>query len=432
MRSTTAFVAAMLLAVTAFADARRDVRDAELAFAKAFADRDQAKFFSFVLDDATFLGGGGTLRGKSAVVERWARFFAQPRAPFSWTPDRVAVNAAGTIGETAGGVYDIDGHPIGNFNSVWARQPDGSWKILFDGPGGAAACLPETAAPFAEGDVVTPDGAKLHYKKIGAGRTTLIVPLGFILYDDFKQLADVATVIAYDPRGRGRSSRDNAITPTIQQDVADFETVRAHFNVDKVVPVGFSYLGLMVAMFAIDHPEHVARLVQLGPISMTFGKEYPKELDHGDDDVHPPAADLQRFRDYRANPATATSPRDACEIVDKVTRYALVGDPAHASRIRSNCDFENEWPVNLDKHFDLSFASMKSVTITPAALAKITMPVLVIHGTFDRNVPYGSGREWAAALPSARLVTIPGAAHASWVDDPGTVFGAIREFLRGE
>jgi pimeloyl-ACP methyl ester carboxylesterase len=64
-------------------------------------------------------------------------------------------------------------------------------------------------------------------------------------------------------------------------------------------------------------------------------------------------------------------------------------------------------------------------------LAKITMPVLVIHGTKDRNAPYGGGREWAMSLPDARLVTVEGAAHVSWADDPIAVFGSIREFLRG-
>jgi len=28
-------------------------------------------------------------------------------------------------------------------------------------------------------------------------------------------------------------------------------------------------------------------------------------------------------------------------------------------------------------------------------------------------------------------VTIAGGGHASWIDDPLTVFGSIREFLRG-
>ena len=60
------------------------------------------------------------------------------------------------------------------------------------------------------------------------------------------------------------------------------------------------------------------------------------------------------------------------------------------------------------------------------------MPVLTIHGTRDRNAPYGGGREWARRLPDARLVTVPGAAHAVYLEDPVVVWGSIRQFLRGE
>ena len=124
-----------------------------------------------------------------------------------------------------------------------------------------------------------------------------------------------------------------------------------------------------------------------------------------------------------------SSPREFCEADAKVFRYVLIGNPAHASRIKSNCDLPNEWPVNTEKHFQQLFASINALNITD--LSKITMPALVIHGTKDRNAPYGSGREWAMSLPDARLVTIDGAAHVSWADDPILVFGSIREFLRG-
>ncbi|MBV9496108.1 MAG: alpha/beta hydrolase, partial [Acidobacteria bacterium] len=68
----------------------------------------------------------------------------------------------------------------------------------------------------------------------------------------------------------------------------------------------------------------------------------------------------------------------------------------------------------------------------PAAdLAKITMPVLTIHGEKDRNAPNVDGREWARQLPNARFVSVPNAAHAAWADDPVIVFASIRDFLRG-
>jgi pimeloyl-ACP methyl ester carboxylesterase len=160
--------------------------------------------------------------------------------------------------------------------------------------------------------------------------------------------------------------------------------------------------------------------------------QYPKELANGTDDVAASEADVDRWHEMRAQGMAEKSPREFCEAYDKVSRFVLVGNPANASRIPSHCDLENEWPSNLDRTFNSSSESMKKENITRDQMKKITMPVLIIHGTKDRNAPYGSGREWAASLPNARLVTIEGAAHAPWADDPAAVFASIRQFLRGE
>ena len=126
-----------LLCVAAGAPARRadEVRAAETAFAKAFADRDSNKFFSFVADDAHFLGPRRTLNGRNEVKEGWANFFKDAKAPFRWEPERVAVNDKGDIGLSTGPIYDPDGKHVGNYSSVWQRQKNGTWKVIFDGPG---------------------------------------------------------------------------------------------------------------------------------------------------------------------------------------------------------------------------------------------------------------------------------------------------------
>ena len=108
------------------------VRAAETAFAKSMADRNLAAFTALLADDAVFFGGKGVMRGKSAVAAEWKRFFDGPAAPFSWAPAEVEVLPSGNLGFTSGPVLDPKGNRIGTFNSVWQRQPDGSWKIVFD------------------------------------------------------------------------------------------------------------------------------------------------------------------------------------------------------------------------------------------------------------------------------------------------------------
>ena len=117
----------------AAADRAEEVRATEIAFAKAFADRDVKKFFSYLADDAQFLGRSNTMHGKQQVIAVWSEFFKAAVAPFRWEPDRVVTNAAGDLGFSSGPVFDEAGVQIGTFTSTWVRQPDDSWKILFDG-----------------------------------------------------------------------------------------------------------------------------------------------------------------------------------------------------------------------------------------------------------------------------------------------------------
>ncbi len=121
-----------------------ELRATEIAFAKTMADRDHEAFVSF-LDDETIFFGPGELRGKSAVAAAWKPYFEAEAAPFSWHPEDVAVLDSGDLGLNSGPVLAPDGTRVGTFNSVWRRQEDGSWKIIFD-----RGCPPCAVGPKAD------------------------------------------------------------------------------------------------------------------------------------------------------------------------------------------------------------------------------------------------------------------------------------------
>jgi len=108
------------------------VRAAEIAFAQSMAARDLASFRSHLADEALFLNKEGVLRGKAAVVAGWKPFFEGARAPFSWEPERVEVLDSGTLALSTGPVRDPEGRPIGTFSSIWRREADGRWRVVFD------------------------------------------------------------------------------------------------------------------------------------------------------------------------------------------------------------------------------------------------------------------------------------------------------------
>jgi pimeloyl-ACP methyl ester carboxylesterase len=290
----------------------------------------------------------------------------------------------------------------------------------------ALAAAPDTG--FVDG----PDGARLYYERLGTGSRTLIVPGRLFLARDLAPLARRHTLILYDMRNRGRSSRveDGALL-TIQKDVEDLEAVRRHFQVDRFTAVGYSYLGFMVVLYAMAHPERVERLVQLGPVPRKFGTPYPESLAHVDSLPVVDSAAAARLDSLQRTEWGRTHQRELCLESHAVYSPRLVGHRERVSGLADLCDMENEWPANFARHLEHHFAAIQRLDVPWDEIRKVRMPVLTIHGTWDRNAPYAAGREWALMLPNARLLTVEGAAHQVTVDAPDVVIPAIDGFVGG-
>lgn len=110
----------------------QEVRETERAFARSMAERDFDAFVSFLSEEAVFFSGDMPIRGKQAVAERWAPYFAGDAAPFSWEPGQVEVLASGGLALSSGPVYDPAGKQIATFTSIWREESPGQWRIVFD------------------------------------------------------------------------------------------------------------------------------------------------------------------------------------------------------------------------------------------------------------------------------------------------------------
>ena len=120
------------LAAQASAAAVREVFVAESTFAASFARRDTAAFAALLAPVAVFFGPDGAMHGRAAVVERWRPLLTAAQPPFSWKPVSVEVLATGALAHSSGPVYGPDGTQTGTFNSIWRKEPDGRWLVVFD------------------------------------------------------------------------------------------------------------------------------------------------------------------------------------------------------------------------------------------------------------------------------------------------------------
>ena len=63
-----------------------------------------------------------------------------------------------------------------------------------------------------------------------------------------------------------------------------------------------------------------------------------------------------------------------------------------------------------------------------AELPEIAVPTLVVVGSDDALSPPAEARVMAAAMPDARVVEIPGAAHLSNLENPDAFSAALAGF----
>jgi len=120
--------------------AGQQIVKADADFAKSVADRNRERFLSFVADATTFNGGTpAELHGRDAVMKDWEDFFNADGPTLTWVPTKGEVLGAGDLGYTTGrSVFrrkGEDGKIVerrGQYLTVWRKQPDGSWKVVFD------------------------------------------------------------------------------------------------------------------------------------------------------------------------------------------------------------------------------------------------------------------------------------------------------------
>lgn len=156
MHPSTVIVAMLLSASPAMAQqpatvpaldkAECEVWERELGFARSVAMHDAAAFAEHVHPQAAFNSGAPQpLRGREAIVAAWSDIIAGRGLKLSWYPERVTIGGPGDVAWSSGPALFEDLAPdtkqrwsIGKFHSVWHRDADGTWRVLFDQGAGRA------------------------------------------------------------------------------------------------------------------------------------------------------------------------------------------------------------------------------------------------------------------------------------------------------
>jgi len=235
--------------------------------------------------------------------------------------------------------------------------------------------------------------------------------------DSFCQgLADLGFhVIRYDNRDVGLSSKiDEAGTPDIMaavtaqlsgqpvtapyslDDMADDAAgLMDALGIDKAHVVGASMGGMIGQLVAIRHPGKVKSLVSI--MSTTGNPEVPPAKPEAMAALLTPPADTSR----------------ESLIQQGVNMWKVIGSPKYPGteeELRSVATKSVDRMV-CPEGFGRQVLAILAAPARNDALAKVTAPVMVLHGADDPLVPVEGGKDTADAIPGARLEIVEGMAH---------------------
>jgi pimeloyl-ACP methyl ester carboxylesterase/predicted glycosyltransferase len=281
------------------------------------------------------------------------------------------------------------------------------------------------------------DGVRVSWESYGQGEQTLIFLPTWTLVHSRVWKAQIGyfarhfRVICFDPRGNGRSDRPQDPSAYDEDEFAqDTIEVMNACGVDRAVLVTLSRGAQRGMLVAAEHPERVAGIVFIGPMT-------PLSRLH---------SLPQRFMFHRLGRALSQKPPLTTRGLGKFNLAYWRGDGYGdfvewwAKRMlterRSTKQIEDSIAWSHDTDGRTVAASFLGALAARGrrgqiALAKrVRCPVLVIHGTDDKVTPYPDGKA-LAKITGGRLETVEGAGHLPHARKPVQVNLALREFVDG-
>lgn len=276
-------------------------------------------------------------------------------------------------------------------------------------------------------------GVRLYYRVDGSGPCSVIVLHGGpgfshdYLADDLLPLAERWRVIHYDQRGSGRSTLvSGADALAAGRFVDDLEAVRLHFGLQRLTLLGHSWGAAVAALYAMRHPERLERVVLVAPMPLRHD-----ELNDTFTRVRCGGDAEWRHRLQARGQAWLAAPGDeeACRAFYETWFTPFFGIPAARARSRGNfCAGTGESRRNkvleVDRHTVASLGRFD----WRGALGAVVAPALIVHGSAD-VISADSAREWAAALPNARLALLEGVGHFPYLESPERFYPLVNAFL---
>ncbi|KFY88127.1 hypothetical protein V498_06899 [Pseudogymnoascus sp. VKM F-4517 (FW-2822)] len=234
------------------------------------------------------------------------------------------------------------------------------------------------------------------------------------------------TVVYFEPRGNGRSSRpvsQKEMSTTVQ--VNDLEYLRLHLGLLSMAVLGHSSDGAIALGYAECFPAYVSKLVLVDHSLQDFSTDSFQHIAtiRRNHPIYGPA--LQALKDLM------TKLPETDEEVSKGLIQALpyyFADTSKTHIVMENLwSLVSAWAFNAHRIYD-----EESPFSHVAGLHLVTADTLVLCGREDGICSVASTERTDEGIERCRLEVVEDAGHFPWVEKPNDFFPILVKFLKGE
>lgn len=269
------------------------------------------------------------------------------------------------------------------------------------------------------------NGITLHYVDLGKGTPVVFVhgslSDGGYWADQVAEFAKHYRAIAYSRRYNYPNTNPAQRGYSAVVDSDDLAAFIGTSHLGRVVVIGHSYGALTALFLAARHPELVRALVLAEPPAVSLLAD-----SHGDE-VERGKAMFEDIQQHMVRPMQQAYQKGDREEGIRIFMAYVFSDPhawdkmSQSSRDHTLQD-AHEWDVMMT-------TGTLFPGITPQAVQRISVPVLIVLGA--KSYPFLGviGRELARLLPRSKTIVFPDAGHQMWLQDPEACRDDVEEFL---
>src|SRR2546429_2230998 len=270
------------------------------------------------------------------------------------------------------------------------------------------------------------NGVRLYTRRVGQGPPVVVLHGGRGAHHDsllpqYDHLAEGGrALLYYDQRGGGRSPVPHEVPLGWREHVADLEALRDHWELDRLTLLGYSWGGLLAVLYALEHPDRIARLalVSSAPVTAAWRDEFERRF----------AARLTqpwiaRSRaDLAASGLSRTDPEKYRRIAFALSVAGYFRDPSLATEMTPFRVTERTRRAVWNSPGDYALRDRIRQTFPNGTAPR----ALLLHGVYD-PMPLEAARQTAALLATGVIELATG--HAPHVEATQDFERALGGFL---